>query len=243
MVGSSVEAISNLITAVAGVLEVFGVWDEAGEKVSLVLKAIEESIKGATAKIRAITLVIKLLGLQFQYVSDYFYHLSELLKGKETWQEFKTNVQNAKKDLEENAGKAIKEFKRDLEDTFNAQYHPHVDILATVSETVEIYVDEKWGKGKSGKFANGGFPTAGQLFIAREAGAEMVGTIGGSTAVANNEDIVSAVSQGVASAVASVLGGGTNVNVVLEGDANKLFRVVQSQARNYAIQTGSYAFG
>ena len=41
-----------------------------------------------------------------------------------------------------------------------------------------------------GKFASGGFPDTGELFIARESGAEMVGTIGNRTAVANNDQIV-----------------------------------------------------
>lgn len=48
--------------------------------------------------------------------------------------------------------------------------------------------------------ASGGFPTTGQMFIARENGPEMVGTIGGRTAVANNDQIVSGVASGVASA-------------------------------------------
>lgn len=40
------------------------------------------------------------------------------------------------------------------------------------------------------RLASGGFPDTGELFIAREAGAEMVGSIGGRTAVANNDQIV-----------------------------------------------------
>lgn len=46
-------------------------------------------------------------------------------------------------------------------------------------------------------FASGGYPDEGQLFIARERGAEMVGSIGGKTAVANNDQIVEAIRQGV----------------------------------------------
>lgn len=55
-------------------------------------------------------------------------------------------------------------------------------------------------------FASGGFPDEGQMFYARENGPELVGTIGGSTAVVNNTQIVDAVSLGVANAVAGVLG-------------------------------------
>lgn len=46
-------------------------------------------------------------------------------------------------------------------------------------------------------FEDGGFPNEGQLFIAREAGAEMVGAMGRRTAVANNEQIVEGISAGV----------------------------------------------
>ena len=45
--------------------------------------------------------------------------------------------------------------------------------------------------------ANGGFVDQGQLFIAREAGAEMVGSIGNRTAVANNDQIVDGITYGV----------------------------------------------
>lgn len=46
-------------------------------------------------------------------------------------------------------------------------------------------------------FAQGGFPTQGQMFVAREAGPELVGTIGGRTAVANNDQIVEGITAGV----------------------------------------------
>lgn len=55
-------------------------------------------------------------------------------------------------------------------------------------------------------YAAGGFPDAGQLFVAREAGPEMVGTMGGKTAVANNQQIVEGVATGVANAVSQVIG-------------------------------------
>lgn len=56
-------------------------------------------------------------------------------------------------------------------------------------------------------FASGGYPSVGQLFIAREAGPEMVGTIGGRNAVANNGQIIAGIQYGVAAAMNSVLSG------------------------------------
>lgn len=51
------------------------------------------------------------------------------------------------------------------------------------------------------EYAEGGlFPSRGQLFVANEAGPEMVGQIGSRTAVANNDQIVAGISSGVAEA-------------------------------------------
>jgi len=55
------------------------------------------------------------------------------------------------------------------------------------------------------KLADGGFVDEGQLFIAREAGAEMVGAIGRRTAVANNDQIVEGITAGVSIANDSVV--------------------------------------
>lgn len=86
---------------------------------------------------------------------------------------------------------------------------------------------------------------AGQVFIAREAGPELVGTIGGHTSVVNNDQIVASVSDGVARAVRSVIGtNGSNVNVTfkVEGDPNGIFRVTQQKANEYFRTTGNPAF-
>lgn len=86
---------------------------------------------------------------------------------------------------------------------------------------------------------------AGQLFIAREAGPELVGTIAGHTSVMNNDQIVASVSDGVARAVRSVMASGNqNVNVVfkVEGDPNGIFRVTQQKANEYYRATGNPAF-
>lgn len=91
--------------------------------------------------------------------------------------------------------------------------------------------------------ANGGEFNTGQLFVAREAGAELVGTIGNNTAVMNNDQIVASVSAGVARAVAAVMGGMNNsTNVTIEGDMAGLFRAVRTEAARYTQATGRPAF-
>lgn len=50
------------------------------------------------------------------------------------------------------------------------------------------------------RFEAGGLPPVGQMFIARESGPELVGTIGNRSAVANNDQIIEGISRGVYSA-------------------------------------------
>ena len=72
--------------------------------------------------------------------------------------------------------------------------------------------------------ADGGFVDEGQLFIAREAGAEMVGSIGGHTAVANNDQIVEAIRAGVFDGVlaANNNSGNRDVNVKVYLDSREI---------------------
>jgi len=75
------------------------------------------------------------------------------------------------------------------------------------------------------QFASGGYPDAGQLFVANEtgAGAELVGNIGGRTAVASNSDILEGIRQGVYDAVLAANGSGSNdVNLKVYLDSREI---------------------
>ena len=54
-------------------------------------------------------------------------------------------------------------------------------------------------------FEDGGFPTKGQMFIANEAGPELIGNIGRKSAVANNDQIIEGIKQGVAQGVSEAM--------------------------------------
>ena len=73
----------------------------------------------------------------------------------------------------------------------------------------------------AGQYASGGFPTQGELFIAREAGPELVGQMNGRTAVANNDQITDGIRQatyqGMMSALAST---DFNSNVTIEASGD-----------------------
>jgi hypothetical protein len=93
-------------------------------------------------------------------------------------------------------------------------------------------------------YATGGFPSTGEIFMAREAGPELVGSIGGSSAVVNNDQIVEAVSRGVAQAVASVMNTGGQVieNVmVLDGDVIYKNQQKVAKSRGLNFDLGGFA--
>ena len=84
-------------------------------------------------------------------------------------------------------------------------------------------------------YASGGTPTSGEMFLAREKGPELVGTIGGHTAVMNNNQIVSSVAAGVADAVANVMMAFSGqqrteepyIEVTIKSDSETLYHTVQ----------------
>lgn len=90
-----------------------------------------------------------------------------------------------------------------------------------------IKIQTPWASYRPPEFkAKGGFVAEGQMFIAREKGPEMVGTINGQTAVANNDQIVEAISIGVAKAMMVTGGKNTTVNITAEGDASGLLNFI-----------------
>ena len=97
--------------------------------------------------------------------------------------------------------------------------------------------------------AQGGFPDQGQMFIAREAGAELVGNIGGRTAVMNNDQIVESVSAGVYQAVLAAFGSngdeGGETNIVINLDGEKIYENQQkiARGRGYNMGMGAFSFG
>lgn len=81
-------------------------------------------------------------------------------------------------------------------------------------------------------YASGGFPEMGQMFIARESGPEMVGTIGGKTAVANNSQITEAIGAAVKEAMLEIMvmaGGKENppvIELTIRQDSEDAYRFV-----------------
>ena len=91
------------------------------------------------------------------------------------------------------------------------------------------------------KLAEGGILDAGQVFIAREAGPELVGNFGSRTAVMNNNQIVESVSRGVFDAVRSAMGSGGGsytFNITNTLDGKEIGRQVIRYHNGVVRQTG-----
>lgn len=143
-------------------------------------------------------------------------------KIKEKWDTFMEPLRTAWDNLKTSWGEAIDSIKEKLQE--------FIDKILEAWGVVQGFFG-RGGTGTGGttgneggyshggrsKFATGGFPDEGQMFIAREAGPEMVGTIGGRTAVANNDQIVESIRAGVYEAVMAGMGnGGGNSDVNLK---------------------------
>lgn len=88
-------------------------------------------------------------------------------------------------------------------------------------------------------YAGGGTPSAGEMFMARESGPEMVGTIGGHTAVMNNDQIVASVSAGVYQAVLSAMGGQSNRPIVLNINGKEFAKATYSDYQEEGSRRGA----
>ena len=110
----------------------------------------------------------------------------------------------------------IRQFAQDVSDFITSLFQPLADLCAWIdsalqgfsllsgvnSSSYNVYADPSaW----TSNFASGGFPTEGQLFVANESGPELVGTMGGHTAVANQGQIVEGIRQGVFDAVSAAM--------------------------------------
>ena len=129
----------------------------------------------------------------------------------------------------------FRDFGKEVASIITGLFQPLADLCAWIDSALQgfgllnevnspsynVYEDSSaWLTG----FASGGFPEEGQLFIANEGSApEMVGTMGGRTAVATNGDIVEGIRQGVYDAVVAANSNGNgDVSVKVYLDSREI---------------------
>lgn len=95
-------------------------------------------------------------------------------------------------------------------------------------------------------FANGGFPRSGEMFIAREEGPELVGSIGGKTAVGGNDQIERAIFNAVLTAMSQAMANGSSqpieLNQKIELDGDVIYNNQQKVSARRGINFGLGAF-
>lgn len=149
------------------------------------------------------------------------------------------------------------EFGTKLADTFNNSIAPLLqsmgNSISNLAGTTSLQINSinytSSGyrvRGYDGEFADGGFPQTGQLFIARENGIpEMVGSIGGKNAVANNDQIEQAIFKAVYTAMRegnrdnqNSRGTQSNVNLKVSADEHSFVRVAVDGINDITRRTG-----
>lgn len=90
-------------------------------------------------------------------------------------------------------------------------------------------------------YEKGGFPDMGQMFVAREAGPELVGNIGNKNAVVNNMQIIEGIKQGVSEAMRGVQGGGDS-HITINLDGKVVYDNVVQRNNEHVAMTGESEF-
>ena len=90
-------------------------------------------------------------------------------------------------------------------------------------------------------YAQGGFPDMGQMFVAREAGPELVGNIGNKNAVVNNMQIIEGIKQGVSEAMRGVHGSGDS-HITINLDGKVVYDNVVQRNNEHVAMTGESEF-
>ena len=97
-------------------------------------------------------------------------------------------------------------------------------------------------------FASGGMPRMGDLFLANEQGPELIGTIGGRTSVANNDQIIAGIAQGVryaneeTNSLLRQMIDELKREIIIEIDKREVGRAVQEENDIFRNRTGHSMF-
>ena len=193
-----------------------------------------------------LSLPVKIIGSVKQFANDVIQQFNNI----------KTNVSNKLREAWEAVKNffSVSEWKKKItdamntiKDNFKLPSFPKIKLSVTYDTNIgsvkralcKALGLDGWPNLSWSAYAQGGFPDVGEMFIAREAGPELVGSIGNRSAVANNDQIVSAVSKGVYQAVVQAMGS-SNGDQVVEAKVNDkvLFEVILNRNRQETMRKG-----
>lgn len=182
---------------------------EGGASTIQSLKDVITGVNEISNKKKTANLAIKLSGAKESAVTKMSSAVSKFFDGSKT-STITINQGGASLTQIENAANAIKNFPKSVTVQATIEVVNAAALKKALQDALTASAKITVNGQNAGSFkvnannvqakAEGGYVDSGQLFIAREAGPEMVGTMGGSTAVANNDQIVQGIQAGVAQA-------------------------------------------
>lgn len=190
-------------------------WDTIGDKIKSILGTILGVVSKALLPLGAflaLTGVALPLGIALMAAGA----VSLAKAKKPDWDTMKKNVGSALDNAKKTADDKLSKLKKAFSDAADAASKAWGDIKLKFGQIKLPSIKTIWSAATGALaqfipglpsfsldwnyYAKGGFPDVGEMFIARENGAEMVGRMGNKNAVANNEQIVEGIARGVASA-------------------------------------------
>lgn len=190
---------------------------------------LEESLKDWNVTTNETTRAQREVNKQIQYAEDYIASYSKQVA--KDMADVKKSTTNALSDIE-------KQFKNFRLPGIKVPIEIDTSALSNFNAKTNLTVRPQL-------YAGGGFPSTGEMFIAKEAGPELVGRIGSRTAVANQDQITGGIASAVESAMINVLvpalaslGGGRDVidnRIYL--DSGVLYEAMNKVRNNKSWQT------
>lgn len=190
-------------------------WDSIGDKIKSILGTILGVVSKALLPLGAflaLTGVALPLGIALMAAGA----VSLAKAKKPDWDTMKKNVGSALDNAKKTADDKLSKLKKAFSDAADAASKAWGDIKLKFGQIKLPSIKTIWSAATGALaqfipglpsfsldwnyYAKGGFPDVGEMFIARENGAEMVGRMGNKNAVTNNEQIVEGIARGVASA-------------------------------------------
>lgn len=227
------------------------------------IKALEKSVGDMDVSINTSKESQSKLNKEWDYATEYIINYSDT--GQKKINEIKSTLENTDKTFKnaDMLGKSkglIKEFNKAFEDdkstnsilgTWLGKAGNMISNFKLPNLKVGFDIDTSKLNSISGRtnvavsqFATGGFPEAGELFIANEAGPELVGRMGNSNVVANNMQITEGIEQAAYSGFMRAINdtGGFKANVRVEPDTKGIFKAVAIENDEFISRTGKSRF-
>lgn len=232
--------ISALITTINGYLD--NDWKELKRLLNQTIEEVLTTVRNTVIRFagefymgarESISSIVNIIGIVAQAIITYLgYDAFGILGGVAGW--FGGDY------VKDSLNEAFKNFDQQIVESINPEETQKIErYMEYLSEALEngtrLLTYEQFNELENWdpySYAEGGIPDYGQLFIAREAGPEFVGSFGSRNVVMNNDQIVTAVSGGVYNAVRRANAEQTQQPIYLNVEAkvreNVLFDVMET---------------